>query len=184
MRFGAYVRDRCAHRISLTALINGQERTLLVEPRTTLLDALREQLQLTGTKKGCDRGECGACTVHVNGRRMLSCLSLAVMHEGARITTIEGLQRDGKLHPLQAAFIDHDGFQCGFCTSGQIMSGAAMIEEARAGWPSAATADITKPFGMADLSPQEIRERMSGNLCRCACYPNIVAAVTAAVKAG
>jgi xanthine dehydrogenase YagT iron-sulfur-binding subunit len=171
-----------AHRVSLTALINGQERTLLVEPRTTLLDALREQLQLTGTKKGCDRGECGACTVHVNGRRILSCLSLAVMHEGARITTIEGLQRDGKLHPLQAAFIDQDGFQCGFCTSGQIMSAAAMIEEARAGWPSAATVDITKPFGMANLSPEEIRERMSGNLCRCACYPNIVVAVTAAMK--
>lgn len=169
-------------RVSFTALINGQERTILVEPRTTLLDALREQLHLTGTKKGCDRGECGACTVHVNGRRILACLSLAVMHEGARITTIEGLQRDGKLHPLQAAFIDHDGFQCGFCTSGQIMSGVAVIEEARAGWPSAATGDITKPFGMADLSPREIRERMSGNLCRCACYPNIVAAVTAAVK--
>jgi xanthine dehydrogenase YagT iron-sulfur-binding subunit len=169
-------------RVPMTALINGQRRTIIIAPRTTLLDALREQLHLTGTKKGCDRGECGACTVHVNGRRVLSCMSLAVMQEGKRITTIEGLERDGKLHPLQVAFIDHDGFQCGFCTSGQIMSGVAMIEEARAGWPSAATADVTKPFALADLSPQEIRERMSGNLCRCACYPNIVAAVSAAAK--
>jgi len=113
---------------------------------------------------------------------VLSCMSLAVMQEGKRITTIEGLERDGKLHPLQAAFIDHDGFQCGFCTSGQIMSGIALIEEARAGWPSAATADVSKPFGIADLSAPEVRERMSGNLCRCACYPNIVAAVSAVAK--
>jgi xanthine dehydrogenase YagT iron-sulfur-binding subunit len=169
--------------VPVTALVNGEQRTIVVEPRTTLLEALREQLHLTGTKKGCDRGECGACTVHVNGRRVLACMSLAVMQEGKRITTIEGLGRDGKLHPLQAAFIDHDGFQCGFCTSGQIMSGVAMIEEARAGWPSAATADVTKPFDIAELSPREIRERMSGNLCRCACYPNIVAAVDAAAKA-
>jgi xanthine dehydrogenase YagT iron-sulfur-binding subunit len=169
-------------RVPMTALVNGQQRTIIVEPRTTLLDALREQLHLTGTKKGCDRGECGACTVHVNGRRVLSCMSLAVMQEGKQITTIEGLERAGKLHPLQAAFIDYDGFQCGFCTSGQIMSGVAMIEEVRAGWPSAATADVTKPFALADLSPIEVRERMSGNLCRCACYPNIVAAINAAAK--
>ena len=155
-------------RVPLTALVNGQPRTILVEPRTTLLDALREQLHLTGTKKGCDRGECGACTVHVNGRRVLSCMSLAVMQEGKRITTIEGLEREDKLHPLQAAFIEYDGFQCGFCTSGQIMSGVAMLQEARAGWPSAAIADVTKPFAISDLSPREIRERMSGNLCRCA----------------
>jgi len=169
-------------RVPMTALVNGQRRTIMVEPRTTLLDALREQLHLTGTKKGCDRGECGACTVHVNGRRILSCMSLAVMQEGKRITTIEGLERDGKLHPLQAAFVEYDGFQCGFCTSGQIMSGVALIEEARAGWPSAATADVTKPFAFVDLSAREIRERMSGNLCRCACYPNIVSAVIAAAK--
>ena len=169
-------------RVPVTAIVNEQPRTIAVEPRTTLLDALREQLHLTGTKKGCDRGECGACTVLVDGRRVLSCMSLAVMQEGKRITTIEGLEREGKLHPLQAAFVEYDGFQCGFCTSGQIMSGVAMIEEARAGWPSAATPDVTKSFTLADLSPREIQERMSGNLCRCACYPNIVAAVSAAAK--
>ena len=171
--------EQPAH-ILVTAIVNGQPRTIAVEPRTTLLDALREQLVLTGTKKGCDRGECGACTVHVDGRRVLSCMTLAAMQGGKRITTIEGLEHDGTLHPLQAAFIEHDGFQCGFCTSGQIMSGVAMIEEARAGWPSAATPDVRKPFSLADLSNAEIRERMSGNLCRCACYPNIVAAVAEA----
>jgi xanthine dehydrogenase YagT iron-sulfur-binding subunit len=174
--------EQPATRVPVTAIVNKQRRTIAVEPRTTLLDALREQLHLTGTKKGCDRGECGACTVLVDGRRVLSCMSLAVMQEGKRITTIEGLEREGKLHPLQAAFVEYDGFQCGFCTSGQIMSGVGMIEEARAGWPSAATPDVTKSFTLADLSPQEIQERMSGNLCRCACYPNIVAAVSAAAK--
>ena len=167
-------------RVSITVVVNEQARGMTVEPRATLLDALREELHLTGTKKACDRGECGACTVLVDGRRVLSCMSLAVMQEGKRITTIEGLERDGMLHPLQAAFVEHDGFQCGFCTSGQIMSAVAMIEEARAGWPSAATPDVTKPFTIADLSGAEIRERMSGNLCRCACYPNIVAAIRAA----
>ena len=162
--------------------VNGDPRTITVEPRTTLLDALREQLALTGTKKGCDRGECGACTVHVDGRRVLACMTLAAMLAGKRITTIEGLEQDGTLHALQAAFIEHDGFQCGFCTSGQIMSGVAMIEEAKAGWPSAATADVRKPFTLADLSDPEIRERMSGNLCRCACYPNIVTAVAEAAR--
>ena len=171
-----------AARAPTSVIINGQARTLVVEPRTTLLDALRDELHLTGTKKACDRGECGACTVIVEGRRVLSCMSLAVMQEGKHITTIEGLERDGTLHPLQAAIIEHDGFQCGFCTSGQIMSGVAMIEEARAGWPSAATTDVSKPFTLADLSPVEIRERMSGNLCRCACYPNIVAAIRAATN--
>ncbi len=161
----------------ISIVVNGHDRRILVEPRTTLLTALRDELGLTGTKKGCDRGECGACTVHVAGRRVLSCMTLAAMHDGKEITTIEGLERDGELNPLQAAFIERDGFQCGFCTSGQIMSGVAVIEEARAGWPSAATADVARPFTLADLSHTEIRERMSGNLCRCACYPNIVDAV-------
>jgi xanthine dehydrogenase YagT iron-sulfur-binding subunit len=168
---------RDLEKISVSLTVNGQRRALAIEPRMTLLEALREELALTGTKKGCDRGECGACTVHVDGRRILSCMTLVAMQHGKRITTIEGLERDGTLHPLQAAFVERDGFQCGFCTSGQIMSGVAMIEEAKAGWPSAATADVTKPFRLLDLSNTEIRERMSGNLCRCACYPNIVDAV-------
>ena len=168
---------RDLEKISVSLTVNGQRRALAIEPRMTLLEALREELALTGTKKGCDRGECGACTVHLDGRRVLSCMTLAAMQHGKRITTIEGLERDGTLHPLQAAFLERDGFQCGFCTSGQIMSGVAMIEEAKAGWPSAATADVTKPFRLLDLSNTEIRERMSGNLCRCACYPNIVDAV-------
>jgi xanthine dehydrogenase YagT iron-sulfur-binding subunit len=164
--------------------VNGTEHQLQLEPRTTLLDALREGLGLTGTKKGCDRGECGACTVQVEGRRILSCMTLAAMQDGKRITTIEGLERNGELHPVQVAFIEHDGFQCGFCTSGQIMSGVAVIEEAKAGWPSAATPDVTRELTFADLSELEIRERMSGNLCRCACYPNIVAAVAEAAGRG
>jgi xanthine dehydrogenase YagT iron-sulfur-binding subunit len=172
--------QRDLEKLSVRLTVNGQRRALTIEPRMTLLDALREELALTGTKKGCDRGECGACTVHVDGRRVLSCMTLAAMQDGKGITTIEGLARDGALHPLQAAFIERDGFQCGFCTSGQIMSGVAMIEEAKAGWPSAATADVTKPFRLSDLSNAEIQERMSGNLCRCACYPNIVEAVAEA----
>jgi xanthine dehydrogenase YagT iron-sulfur-binding subunit len=167
--------------LSVSLTVNGRPRTIAVEPRTTLLDALRDTLALSGTKKGCDRGECGACTVHVDGRRVLSCMTLAAMQAGRRITTIEGLEEGGRLHPVQAAFIDHDGFQCGFCTSGQIMSGVAMIEEAKAGWPSAATAHVPRSFTLADLSNAEIRERMSGNLCRCACYPNIVDAIAEAV---
>jgi xanthine dehydrogenase YagT iron-sulfur-binding subunit len=163
--------------LSVSLTVNGRPRTIAVEPRTTLLDALRDTLALNGTKKGCDRGECGACTVHIDGRRVLSCMTLAAMQEGRRITTIEGLEEGGRLHPVQAAFIEHDGFQCGFCTSGQIMSGVAMIEEAKAGWPSAATAHVPRSFSLADLSSAEIRERMSGNLCRCACYPNIVDAI-------
>src|SRR5690349_18541665 len=169
-------------RMDVRMTVNGSLRTLKVEPRTTLLDALRDELALTGPKKSCDRGECGACTVHIEGRRVLSCMTLAAMHDGQQIATIEGLARDGQLHPLQEAFIEHDGFQCGFCTSGQIMSAIAMIEEAKAGWPSAATTDVTKPFTLADLSEAEIRERMSGNLCRCACYPNIVDAVAEAMR--
>ena len=168
--------------VPVNLTVNGLARTITVEPRMTLLDALRENLALTGTKKACDRGECGACTVHVDGRRVLSCMTLAAMLEGKKITTIEGLEKNGTLlHPLQSAFIEHDGLQCGFCTSGQIMSGVAMIEEAKAGWPSAATADLRRDFTLADLSRAEIRERMSGNLCRCACYPNIVDAVVEAV---
>jgi xanthine dehydrogenase YagT iron-sulfur-binding subunit len=169
-------------RMQVSMTVNGSVRTLLVEPRVTLLDALRNELAFTGPKKSCDRGECGACTVHIDGRRVLSCMTLAVMHDGQQITTIEGLERDGHLHPVQQAFIEHDGFQCGFCTSGQIMSATAMIEEAKAGRPSAATADVTKPFTLADLSDSEIRERMSGNLCRCACYPNIVDALAQAIQ--
>lgn len=167
--------------VTVTLTVNGQSRAMTIEPRTTLLDALRETLALTGTKKACDRGECGACTVLIDGRRVLSCMTLAAMQEGKRITTIEGLERNGTLHPLQSAFIEHDGFQCGYCTSGQIMSAVAMIEEAKAGWPSAASADVRTPFTLADLSHAEIRERMSGNLCRCACYPNIVDAVAEVV---
>jgi xanthine dehydrogenase YagT iron-sulfur-binding subunit len=169
--------DAC---VPVSMMVNDRVRTITIEPRTTLLDALREELGLTGTKKACDRGECGACTVHVDGRRVLSCMTLAAMQDGKRITTIEGLERDGNLHAMQAAFIEHDGFQCGFCTSGQIMSAVAMIEEVKAGWPSAATTDVGRPFSIADLSAAEIRERMSGNLCRCACYPNIVDAIAEA----
>ena len=168
-------------RVAVSMTVNDRVRTMTVEPRTTLLDALRDELGLTGTKKACDRGECGACTVHVDGRRVLSCMTLAAMQDGKRMTTIEGLERwDGTLHPIQAAFIEHDGFQCGFCTSGQIMSAVAMIEEVKAGWPSAAMADVTRQVTAADLSAAEIRERMSGNLCRCACYPNIVDAIAEA----
>jgi xanthine dehydrogenase YagT iron-sulfur-binding subunit len=162
---------------SVTFFVNGEACPITSEPRTTLLDALRDDLGLTGTKRACDRGECGACTVHVDGRRVLSCMTLAVMQQGKSITTIEGLARDGHLSALQEAFIEHDAFQCGFCTSGQIMSGVAVVREAEAGWPSAATSDVRASFKLADLSNAEIRERMSGNLCRCACYPNITAAM-------
>ena len=169
-------------RVPVKMIVNGSTCTLAIEPRVTLLDALRDELGLTGPKKSCDRGECGACTVHIEGRRVLSCMTLAAMHDGQRITTIEGLEHDGKLHPVQEAFIEYDGFQCGFCTSGQIMSAVAMIEEAKAVWPSAATADVSNSFDMVHLSDAEIRERMSGNLCRCACYPNIVDAVAQAIR--
>ena len=155
--------------------VNGAVRTLTVDTRTSLLDALREHLHLTGSKKGCDHGQCGACTVLVDGRRMLSCLSLAVMHEGARITTIEGLGTPEKMHPMQSAFVRHDGFQCGYCTPGQICSAVAVLEEVQAGIPSHVTADLLAP---PTLDPTELRERMSGNLCRCAAYSNIVDAIT------
>jgi xanthine dehydrogenase YagT iron-sulfur-binding subunit len=180
--FGDAASDMRCTESPVNLIVNGQTCTITVEPRMTLLDALREKLALTGTKKACDRGECGACTVHIEGRRVLSCMTLTAMVEGKRITTIEGLAHDGKLHPLQSAFIEHDGFQCGFCTSGQIMSGVAMIDELKAGWPSAATADVRQAFARTDMSRAEIQERMSGNLCRCACYPNIVDAVAEAAE--
>ena len=164
--------------VNITLTVNGQPHAVTVDPRVTLLDALRERLQLMGTKKGCDRGECGACTVHINGRRVLSCVTLAVMHTGGEISTIEGVAQGDHLHPLQAAFIDHDAFQCGYCTSGQIMSALALLEEIRRGEPSAATADVA--VTSIPLSEDEIRERMSGNICRCSCYPQIVASVVQA----
>ena len=154
--------------------VNGQRRELELDTRTTLLDMLREHLHLTGTKKGCDQGQCGACTVIVDGRRINACLSLAVMHEGAEVTTIEGLGTPDKLHPLQAAFVKHDGYQCGYCTPGQICSSVGMLNEAKAGWPSPVTEDMA---ATPTLSDAEIRERMSGNICRCSAYPNIVAAI-------
>jgi xanthine dehydrogenase YagT iron-sulfur-binding subunit len=163
--------------IPLTLNINGREHALQLEPRVTLLDALREHIGMSGTKKGCDRGQCGACTVLVDGRRINSCLTLAVMQQGAAITTIEGLaDADGDaLHPVQAAFLERDAFQCGYCTPGQICSAVGLLNEAAQGAPSAVTPDVRK-LAVA-LNDAEIRERMSGNLCRCGAYPNIVAAV-------
>jgi xanthine dehydrogenase YagT iron-sulfur-binding subunit len=161
--------------MSITLTVNGEPRQLSIRPWTTLLDALREDLGLTGTKKGCDHGQCGACTCIVDGKRINSCLSLAVMKDGASVTTIEGLARDGTLHPLQQAFIDHDAFQCGYCTPGQICSAVATLDEIRQGIPSHVSADLTeRPL----LSAAEIRERMSGNICRCGAYSNIVDAIT------
>ena len=159
---------------SVRLKVNGESHALDLDPRTTLLDALREHLRLTGTKKGCDQGQCGACTVIVEGRRINSCLTLAVMHQGDEITTIEGLGVPGALHPMQKAFVEHDGLQCGYCTPGQILSAVAILEEIAAGVPSHVTGDLTQPVMVCDL---EIRERMSGNICRCAAYPNIVAAI-------
>jgi xanthine dehydrogenase YagT iron-sulfur-binding subunit len=160
--------------LPLTLQINGEARRLKVDSRTTLLDALRENLHLTGTKKGCDHGQCGACTVLVNGQRINSCLSLAAMHEGDAITTIEGLGNAERLHPMQAAFLAKDGFQCGYCTPGQICSAVALLDEVKAGMPSHVSVRLDGPMR---LSEEEIRERMSGNLCRCSAYPNIVAAI-------
>jgi xanthine dehydrogenase YagT iron-sulfur-binding subunit len=158
----------------VTLVVNGQSRAVEVDTRTTLLDVLRENLHLTGTKKGCDHGQCGACTVIVEGRRINSCLSLAVMHDGDKITTIEGLGTPAKLHPMQAAFVKHDGYQCGYCTPGQICSAVSAIEEIKQGIPSHVTSDLNvKPL----LSPEELRERMSGNICRCGAYSNIIDAI-------
>jgi xanthine dehydrogenase YagT iron-sulfur-binding subunit len=151
--------DNQAGTVPVTLRVNGKEHRLRLDPRTTLLDCLRETLALTGTKKGCDHGQCGACTVHVNGRRVNSCLSLALMHDGEEITTIEGLGTPEALHPMQAAFVAHDGYQCGYCTSGQIMSAVALLKE---------------PCGPDDPA---VKELMSGNICRCGAYPNIVAAI-------
>ena len=151
--------------VSVRLKVNGKAQTLKVDPRTTLLDALRDHLQLTGTKKGCDHGQCGACTVHVNGRRVNSCLSLAAMHEGDEVTTLEGLGQPGNLHPMQQAFLEHDGYQCGYCTSGQIMSAVALMKE---------------PCGPANA---DVKEAMSGNICRCGAYSNIVAAIQQVRKA-
>jgi xanthine dehydrogenase YagT iron-sulfur-binding subunit len=151
--------EKIENALALTLNVNGQQLHLEVDPRTTLLDALRETLTLTGTKKGCDHGQCGACTVHVNGRRINSCLTLAAMHVGDTITTIEGIGQPGNLHPMQTSFVEHDGYQCGYCTSGQIMSAVALLKE---------------PCGPADA---DVKELMSGNICRCGAYPNIVAAI-------
>jgi xanthine dehydrogenase YagT iron-sulfur-binding subunit len=164
----------------VTLDINGKAYALTLEPRVSLLDALREYAGMTGTKKGCDRGQCGACTVLVNGRRVNACLTLAVMHEGDRITTIEGIAQGEGLAPIQAAFIEHDAFQCGYCTPGQICSAVACIAEMRAGTASAASGDVREQVVRFDDA--EIRERMSGNLCRCGAYNNIVAAVRATAK--
>ncbi len=158
----------------LTLKVNGESRQLKVDTRTTLLDALREELHLTGTKKGCDHGQCGACTVIVDGRRLNACLTLAVMHQDAEITTIEGLGTPDELHPMQAAFVKHDGYQCGYCTPGQICSSVAMLKEIEAGIPSHVTLDLVSD---PEMSADEIRERMSGNICRCGAYANILDAI-------
>ena len=168
--------------VSVELRINGRQHSLSLDPRTTLLDALREHVALTGTKKGCDHGQCGACTVLLDGRRINSCLTLAVMHDGQAITTIEGLVDGTKLNPLQALFVKHDGFQCGYCTSGQICSVTGMLSEHKAGMPSLVTADLAE--ARPELTEAEIRERMSGNICRCGAYPNIVAAVRQAAREG
>ena len=154
--------------------VNGSPHEVEIDPRTSLLDLLREHLGLTGSKKGCDHGQCGACTILVNGRRINACLTLAVMHEDDEIVTIEGLGRPDSLHPLQAAFVRHDGFQCGYCTPGQICSALGMLDEIARGWPSLVSAPGEEA---PEPSEEEVRERMSGNLCRCSAYPNIVAAI-------
>lgn len=159
--------------VPIDITLNGESRSLDVSPATTLLDLLRHDLALTGTKKGCDHGQCGACTVLIDGQRINSCLQLAVMQDGKEITTIEGLARDGALHPLQSAFIERDAFQCGYCTPGQICSAVAMLDEVKAGWAS----HVSTSLDVVTLDEAEISERMSGNLCRCSAYPNIVDAI-------
>jgi xanthine dehydrogenase YagT iron-sulfur-binding subunit len=162
--------------VTLKLTINGQPHSASIDPRVTLLDLLREDLGLTGTKKGCDHGQCGACTVLANGRRINSCLSLALVHDGDQITTIEGLATGNELHPMQAAFLEHDGLQCGYCTPGQICSALALLEEQKRGDASVVTPNLSQ-LDSNPLTPEEIRERMSGNLCRCGAYPGIVAAI-------
>src|ERR1700750_289878 len=171
-----------AHVTDVTMTVNGEPRAVQVDNRMSVLDLLRERLGLTGTKKGCDHGQCGACTVLVDGRRINSCLTLAVMHQGAKVTTIEGLGTPGKLHPMQAAFIKHDGYQCGYCTPGQICSAVAVLDEIDRDVPSHVSGDLT---AKAKITPMELRERMSGNICRCGAYSNIQEAITevAGVKA-
>ena len=161
--------------LNVALRVNGTEHRLALDPRTTLLDALREHLHLTGTKKGCDHGQCGACTVIVDGRRINSCLTLAVMHEGDSVTTIEGLGTPENLHPMQAAFVKHDGYQCGYCTPGQICSAVAVLDEIKAGTPSHVSADL---MAQPEVTADELRERMSGNICRCAAYSNIIEAIS------
>jgi xanthine dehydrogenase YagT iron-sulfur-binding subunit len=163
--------------VNVAFKVNGTARKLIVDSRMTLLDTLRERLELTGSKKGCDHGQCGACTVLVNGHRVLSCLTLAASCEGKTVQTIEGLAQGNQLHPVQEAFLKHDGFQCGFCTPGQICSAVAVLDEAKKGHACYVTETIRKPAGPVKLSNEEIRERMSGNICRCGAYPNIVAAI-------
>lgn len=175
------VENKSIDTVKVKLRVNGTEHNLDMEPRVTLLDALRERLNLTGSKKGCNHGQCGACTVLINGERINSCLSLAIMHEGDEITTIEGLVDGDELHAMQAAFLEHDGFQCGYCTSGQICSAVALLDEIQAGQASIVTdlEEIANPTPKIELTDTEIRERMSGNICRCGAYPNIVAAVKA-----
>ncbi|WP_160006041.1 aldehyde dehydrogenase iron-sulfur subunit PaoA [Rhizobium sp. 18055] len=174
--------NEMAYTTKVSFSVNGKGQHLDVDNRTTLLDALREHLHLTGTKKGCDHGQCGACTVIVDGRRINSCLTLAVMHEGDEVTTIEGLGQPGNLHAMQAAFVKHDGFQCGYCTPGQICSSVAVLEEIKANIPSHVSKDLN---AAAAVTPAEIRERMSGNICRCGAYSNILDAISevAGIKA-
>jgi xanthine dehydrogenase YagT iron-sulfur-binding subunit len=162
--------------------INGTEYELTIDTRTSLLDLLREHLDLTGAKKGCDHGQCGACTILIDGHRANACLALAVAHDGAEIITVEGLADGEELHPLQQAFIEHDAFQCGYCTPGQICSAAGMLAEVRAGWPSAVTQRVDAGAAPVELTDAEIRERMSGNLCRCGAYANIVPAIAEAAR--
>jgi xanthine dehydrogenase YagT iron-sulfur-binding subunit len=168
--------------VEVTLKVDGRTRRLAVDPRTTLLDALRERLGITSPKKGCDHGQCGACTILLDGRRVNACLALAVAYAGAEIVTAEGLAANGELHPVQRAFIAHDGFQCGYCTPGQVVSAVGMLQEVEAGWPSHVTADVGA--GEMSLTDEEIRERMSGNLCRCGAYANIVPAIRQAAQEG
>ena len=166
--------------VEITLKVDGRKHRLAVDPRTTLLDALRERLGITSPKKGCDHGQCGACTILLDGRRINGCLALAVAYDGAEIVTAEGLATSGELHPMQRAFIVHDGFQCGYCTPGQVVSAVGMLQEVEAGWPSHVTADVGAEE--MSLSDEEVRERMSGNLCRCGAYANIVPAIRQAAE--